>query len=399
CSAEAHVRIELQPAHVRPGAGHLPGAVARPVVHHPHLGRGGILAQHRVHTLTQPLPTIPVEDQHGASRHGALLVLYGLAMSPLAWIIRATTLLTPQLNPTRSDQPIVSVIVVSFNGAADLAPCLGSITRQTFPALELLVVDNASVDGSAALAQRDFPRARLIRNEANLGFAAGCNRGIALARGRILFFVNQDAVLHDGCVNAVVSAFETYPDAGIIGCKNYEPDGVTLQHAGGTLAPNGLSNHIGRGEVDRGQYDRVADATYVTGAALAVRQEVFDRCGVFNERYFPAYFEETELCLKARRAGFRVIYLPQAALTHKEAASSGSSASRGYRLAYHRNRLRFVVGISTVRQLFTEFLPSEVRWLLHGAPPWDAPALLEAYRGALRDVLRGRTGQALKGLR
>jgi GT2 family glycosyltransferase len=291
-----------------------------------------------------------------------------------------------QLRPImHAGQPLVSIIVVTFNGAEHIESCLAAIDRQSYPCTELIVVDNASRDSSAELVER-FPGALLLRSRRNLGFAGACNVGVRHANGSILFFVNQDAVLDPSCLRALVDAMLLDPRIGIAGCKIYDADGVTLQHAGGVLAPNGLSRHTGRGERDRGQYDEITDPPYVTGAALAVRREVFERCGCFDEKYFPAYFEETELCFRVREAGYRVVYVPHATLTHREASSSGNSHSKAYRLAYHRNRLRFIINTRSPKQLLTEFVPAELRWLARHAPPADWLPLLHAYAQALAAV-------------
>ena len=290
--------------------------------------------------------------------------------------------------------PRVSAIVLAYNGRPFLADCLRSVLAQDYPNLEVIVVDNASADGSAELVAAQFPQVKLIRNRRNLGYAGGNNVGIRHSTGEILCLVNQDVVLDPGCIAALVRALQQHPRAAIAGCKIYEPDGRTLQHAGGELKPNGLSSHIGRGEIDAGQYDAISEPEYVTGAMLALRRELVNVYGLLDERYFPAYFEETDLCVTARALGYRVLYVPDATLVHQEAASTGKASAR-YLTMYHRNRLRFVFKTFPSKDLAQRFLPFELTW----ARKWMSPEELAPLGRAYLRLLRSSPELAIQRLR
>ncbi len=279
--------------------------------------------------------------------------------------------------------PLVSVIVLGFNGRAYLERCLDSVLAQDYPRFEIIYVDNASHDGSAQLVADRYATIRRIENQRNLGYAGGNNIGIDHARGDILFLVNQDVELEPDCLSALASALACDPRVGIAGCKIFDSDGITLQHAGGVLGPSGLSEHIGRGERDIGQYASVAEREYVTGAAIAIRRSVWTACGPLDPAYFPAYYEETDLCVSARSRGFRVIFVPNARLIHHEAASTGKT-SPAHNFAYHRNRVRFVLKTYPPGRILRQSIPYEISWILHSMPPSHARPLIAAYvRGLL----------------
>lgn len=238
--------------------------------------------------------------------------------------------------------PSVAVIVLSWNGERFLNACLEAVLAQTYPGLEVLVVDNASTDQSAAIVQAFAPRVRLIEAAENLGFAGGNNVGVRATQADIVILLNQDTVVQPGWLQAMVEPF-TNEEVGIVGGKGLYPDGKTIQHAGAWVKPGDASTeHIGVGQPDDGQFNQLADMDYVTGASFAIHRRVLESLGGLDEAYYPAFYEEVDYCYRARRAGFRVVYQPQAVFLHYESASL---AAQNYaRLsALHRNRLRFVM--------------------------------------------------------
>lgn len=271
----------------------------------------------------------------------------------------------------------VSVIVLTWNGEKFIAPCLTSLLSQEYALFEVIVVDNASTDASVTIVQSFAPRVRLIRNEYNLGFAAGNNVGLQAADGDIVILLNQDTVVQPGWLRAIV---DTFADStiGIVGCKALYPDGRRLEHAGARVLPgNAFTYHIGWGEEDHSQYDTLADVDYVTGAALAIHRRVLDKLGGLEESYYPAYYEEIDYCYRARRAGFRVVYQPQAVLYHHEVASLPTSTYRHWS-AFHRNRVRFVLRQWSSTEL-EAFVKEEQRALVGLSELNDITARAHAY--------------------
>jgi GT2 family glycosyltransferase len=305
--------------------------------------------------------------------------------------------------------PRATVIVLAWNGVDYLDGCLQSVLSQDHPDFEVLVVDNASADGSAELVAAAFPQVRLIRNERNLGFAGGNNVGLRAATGETLVLLNQDTVVQPGWLAAMACALVTLPDAGVVGAKILDPDGRTLQHAGGYVEhPLALGQHLGHGQTDEGQYDEPREVEYVTAASMAIKREVLAAIGDLDEGFFPGYFEDVDYCYRARCAGYAVWYTPEAVLHHLESASMRRNTFRGH-CAYYRSRLRFALKSYSVPRFVQEFVPAEMAriggapreelraatlsaveaiatWALlaEGRRPLPTPAEYEAVAGALR---------------
>jgi len=287
--------------------------------------------------------------------------------------------------------PLVSVIIVLFNSAGFIGPCVESLSAMEYGRVEVIIVDNASRDGSSGVARESASAAGVecIVSELgrNRGFAAANNHAFGLSRGEILLLLNPDTEVYPDTVSALVRAFEARPDMGIAGCKIYYPDRRTIQHAGGFIRDNGLTMHYGADTPDEGQFDEPRDVAYVTGAALAVRRDVFREAGLLDEGYFPAYFEETDLCVGVRRMGYRVVYLPEARVIHHESTTTGKYSERFFYL-YHRNRVRFLLKNFSWRFLLERSLPFEQRWLGWIDPEKEAVPLNKAYLANLANLPR-----------
>lgn len=250
-----------------------------------------------------------------------------------------------------------SIIIVIWNGEMYLRDCLESVLSQRGPADEIIVVDNASTDGSVRLIQKGFPQVKLIENSRNLGFAGGANVGLRASAGRFLVLLNQDVVMLPGWLDALLEIFDM-PGVGIAGCKLLYPDGK-IQHAGGIICwPLGLPDHVGYGQPDDGRWDELRDVDYVTGAAWGFRREVMEQIGLLDEGFWPGYYEEVDYCFRARQAGWRVVYNPKSVGIHQEASSLGKG-SKIYNEAMERGRLRFVLKHTPLTRLKEEFFPAE----------------------------------------
>ena len=241
------------------------------------------------------------------------------------------------------DSARVAVIVPVLNGRDFIAACLNSVRAQRVDC-QVIVVDDGSADGSAELVERDFPDVTLLRNAANLGFASSVNAGLRAAKDSDYALVlNQDTELSTDCVSQLIDAFAALPGAGIVGCKILCPDGVTLQHCGGWLRqPGAFGEHYGRDETDQGQYDTAREVEYVTGAALMLSRAALDVLGGLETRLSRAYYEDTDLCFRARAAGFEVWYWPWARLTHFE-HSSFAELNYQRQLYVHSGRIGFAL--------------------------------------------------------
>lgn len=233
--------------------------------------------------------------------------------------------------------PRVACIVLTWNAKATVLECVASVSRLTYPNLDLVVVDNASTDGTADAVTRAFPSATVLANDRNLMWSGGNNVGIeyVLSRGAdYVLLLNNDVVVHPDLVTELVRAGESDPRIGVLGPKIYyhepsQPDGGRrIWYAGGQiLLWRGLARHVGIRETDRGQYDVPGPTGYVTGCALMVKREVFEQIGLIDTS-FTAYGEDMDFSYRACRAGYELRYVPSAVLWHKVSASFGLLSRR-----------------------------------------------------------------------
>ncbi|MCE5228028.1 glycosyltransferase family 2 protein, partial [bacterium] len=230
---------------------------------------------------------------------------------------------------------------------------------------QITVIDNASTDDGADIVARRFPEVRLIRSDKNLGFAGGCNRGVQAARGAdFVVLLNPDAILAMDALEKLAAAFATRSDIGVLGCKLLEPDVETIQHVGVRIAGNGLTSNLGQGETDRGQYRGIRDAVSISGAVLAVRSDVWCELGGFDEKFWPAYFEETDFCLRARAAHWGVAVACDAVATHFHASFERWHDPRFLEL-YFASRGRFLCKHYRGKDWLARYLPAELKWLFY----------------------------------
>jgi GT2 family glycosyltransferase len=278
--------------------------------------------------------------------------------------------------------PMLSVVICAFNGERWLRACLRSLQRAQ-GMFEIIVVDNGSADDGAGMVEREFAEARVIRTGENLGFAGGNNVGIQAARGEVIVLLNQDTEVEPESLERIAAAFAADARIGAVGCKLLYPDRKTIQHAGAVIFPNGNTMHVGVGEEDRGQYDEPRESEYVTGAALGLRRVALEEVGLLDAGYFPAYFEELDLLMRMRRAGWKVWYEPRAVVVHHESQTMGAGSARFVR-AYTLNRLRYLA-LNGTPYGWRGAVGFEVRWLGRmmrsgGAGFW---AVMRAYGGAM----------------
>ncbi|MBC7729583.1 MAG: glycosyltransferase, partial [Microbacteriaceae bacterium] len=223
--------------------------------------------------------------------------------------------------------PELSVIVVLFNQAGLSRRTLQALADQRGAGFETIVVDNASSDRTAELLDR-VRGARILRNPDNRGFLQAARQGADAARGRYLVFLNSDAILQEGALAATVRALRDDPGIGALGGRIVLTDGG-LQEAGNVVFRDGSTGGIGRGEDAFGHAARAARATdYVSGVFLATPASLWRMLGGFDEAFAPAYYEDTDYCLRVWQAGFRVVYEPAVLLEHLEwGSATGDSAT------------------------------------------------------------------------
>jgi len=222
-----------------------------------------------------------------------------------------------------TESPLISVVVLNWNGNRTIEECLKSLSEQTYHPLEILVVDNASTDGSADLVKVKFPEVKLIVNEKNLGFGGGNNVGIRASNGKYIMMLNNDTRLDPRCIEELRNSIEKDNRYGVCASKillEYEDN--LIDAAGIVVCPDGLS--IGRGRLENGdKYDEETEVFFASDCACLYRREMLDDIGLYDEDFF-AYADETDMGWRAHLAGWKCIYNPKAVVYHFHSASSGS---------------------------------------------------------------------------
>jgi GT2 family glycosyltransferase len=240
---------------------------------------------------------------------------------------------------------IVSIVTVNFNQPKVTADLLRSIREvNTYPALEIIVVDNGSTTDTVPAWKNEYPDVVFLRSEENLGFAGGNNLGIKEAKGDYLFLINNDTEVTADLIASLVATMDSNPKIGILSPKiHYFDQPGTLQYAGYTPMNYLLArNHcVGQFEKDLGQYDNVSGRTgYAHGAAMMVRRDAITKAGLMNENYF-LYYEELDWCENVVREGYEIHTNLNALIYHKESISVGKrSALKEYFMT--RNRILFI---------------------------------------------------------
>ncbi len=249
---------------------------------------------------------------------------------------------TEPLTLATSGKPLVSIVIPVFNQFDYTYAALRSIAEHDSGiAFEVIVVDDCSSDQTA----RRVPiisGLRSFRNDTNLGFVGSCNRGARMAKGEYLLFLNNDTTVTPGWLQALVDSFSRFPDTGLVGAKLVYPDG-RLQEAGGIVFSDGSGWNYGRFEDPadtRFSYAREVD--YCSGACIMLRRATFEELGGFDQRYAPAYYEDTDLAFQIRAIGQQVIYQPAATVIHYEGISCGTETDSGlkqYQVVNHKKFL------------------------------------------------------------
>jgi GT2 family glycosyltransferase len=223
----------------------------------------------------------------------------------------------------RSEPPDLSIIIVSWNSEGHIQRCISSIIRHTVDvALEFVVVDNASRDGTVAALRRAFPDVEVLENPCNVGFAKASNQGMAAATGKLLLLLNPDTYVESDVIGRAVRLMAGRPEVGMLGCRLRYPDGRLQHNANRALTIRRsllerlwlykLIPEDRRARVLLGGYwnhDEEAEVDWLAGAFMLLRRELFTASGGFDERFF-MYGEDSEWCMRLRRMGHRILFTP-----------------------------------------------------------------------------------------
>lgn len=274
--------------------------------------------------------------------------------------------------------PKVSTIILTYNSQAVITDCLNSVLHSDTPNHRIIVVDNNSFDKTVGIVRTFLERSvlpkdgplqgriiKLIENKENLGFSAGNNVAIKYAiedESDYIFLLNPDTTIKSDTLKILSETAQSNPQIGIIGPKTLYPSGrchlpkVTpsqgealeesqgdrIMYAGGILDwQNAKNYHRGMGETDHAQYDKTEETGFVSGASLFINKALIQKMGLLDEKYF-LYYEDADWCVRAKKAGFKIIFEPQAIIYHQESTVT-KKGSPNYHYYFTRNRLYFIV--------------------------------------------------------
>jgi len=229
------------------------------------------------------------------------------------------------------NEPCVFIIIVNWNGMDITLECLSSLRQLSYSNSVIVLVDNASTDNSVQAVKQFAPEVTVLEMPQNLRFAGGNNQGIrhALERGAdYILLLNNDATVDKDCLSQMVSRMLTDRRIAMVSPKIYyysRPD--TLWYAGGRISSwMGIMYHVGLREKDRGRYDSATDLDFATGCCVLVSRELVENVGMLDESYF-MYAEDADWSMRARMAGYRIVFEPKAFVWHKVSVTAGGSMS------------------------------------------------------------------------
>jgi len=240
------------------------------------------------------------------------------------------------------DAPKVSIVIPVYNQYRMTMFCLRSVLEHSADVdYEIILADDASSDLTASIEER-VSGITVARAQGNLGFVRNCNAGAERARGDYLLFLNNDTSGTDGWLSSLVKVLDQHSTAGIVGPKLLFGSGE-LQEAGGIVWDDASGWNFGRmDDANKPEYNYLKETDYVSGAALMVRKTLWQQLGGFDERYVPAYYEDTDLCFAAREAGFNVLYQPASRVFHFEGVSNGTNLTSGVKQHQVDNQGKFL---------------------------------------------------------
>jgi GT2 family glycosyltransferase len=282
-----------------------------------------------------------------------------------------------QQKSTIPSNPLVSIIILNYNGKRFIRPCLDSVLNETYYPKEIIFVDNGSSDGSIQVAREYEDRMTIVENGENYGFPKGCNLGFELARGEIIVLLNMDTVVTENWLRPLVDSLVNDPQIAMTGSKLLFPDSNRIQFAGGKMKPNGLTHHYGYGEFDSEKFNQPREVDYLTGASVAIRRDVFEQLGCLDEG-FPLYFEDLDFSCQVKKAGYTILFQPKSVVYHYETYGTVKE-SFAYFYKYHRGRIRFMIKHFGFRYFWKTFLPVEKHWIQYSNIKKQINPLLLAY--------------------
>lgn len=245
-------------------------------------------------------------------------------------------------------QSKVSIRTLNWNGLANTTECLESLKKITYPNYDVIVVDNGSKGDDVKVLREKFKSyVYIIENDKDYGFAEGSNIGIRYALKNLnsdyILLLDNDTTVDPEFLTELVKVAESDPKIGIVGSLVYyhnEPKKIWF--GGGKINWwEGATYHLHLNEIDNGQINEIKEVDYIVGCALMAKREVFEKIGLLDLEYF-IYFEETDFCVRAKRAGYKIVFVPGSKIWHKISSSGGGEFSPTFAYYYTRNKILFM---------------------------------------------------------
>ncbi len=287
------------------------------------------------------------------------------------------------------EQPLISVVIPNWNGAAHLSTCLDSLRRQTYPRVEIIVADNDSHDGSLALLERQYPEVKVIGLTENRGYAGGVNAGIAAAGGEILAILNNDTEADPRWLEELWAGLVRHPQAGSATSKIllFDRRGI-INSTGDLFTTKGVPVNRGVWQEDKGQFDQEDQIFSPCGGACAVRRSMLEDLASrgqgepFDEDFF-SYCEDVDLGWRSQLAGYECLYVPTAKVYHKLSATGGGKIASYYT---GRNSIYVLAKdypASLFRKHWSRILRAQLRITWEALRAWRGEAARARIRGQL----------------
>lgn len=233
----------------------------------------------------------------------------------------------------------VSIVIVNWNRIDYLKNCLKSLSKLTYRNVEIIVVDNASIDGSIEFVKKSYPKIKIVKNKTNLGFAGGNNAALPKITGEYVLFLNNDTKVDKKFLEPLVEAFEKDNKLGVAQSKILTMDNPKkLDAVGGYFTNTGFLYHYGYYQTDSKRYSKPLYMYSIKGASMMTRMNIIRKIGLFDHDFF-AYFEETDFCHRVWLAGYTVQYIPDSIIYHKIGGTSNSMNNAFIQFHSFKNRI------------------------------------------------------------
>lgn len=254
--------------------------------------------------------------------------------------------------------PLVTVIIVNWNGRHLLEDCLGSLSRISYKNVEIIFVDNASVDDSVSYVKKRYPKIKIILNSKNLGYAEGHEKAFKKAKGELVLLLSTDTIVEKNMLDELVKAINSRKNIGAVMPKLLMyPQKKLIDSIGAFFVSTGLSYHYGREKNPNNPlFNKPMEIYSAKGACLLFKKEVLEKTGLFDKDYF-AYFEETDLCHRIWLSGNSVLYWPRTVVYHKGGGASKQMAKAFILSHSYKNRICTYIKNLSIKNLI-RVLPS-----------------------------------------